>query len=108
MHGYLPLMFQPNRTDDSTSMYIVIIIYRKSLFSHMDGFVVRGHGSLLHSLRKGWVSMACTGDILRAGSILDCQNRLCNQLTGVGSDNVHAQNLVSSFISENLNHTLCV
>lgn len=74
----------------------------------MDGLGVGGHGSLLESLGEGRVGMACAGNVLAGGTVLDGEGSLGNHLTSTGSDDVDTQDAVSLGVSDELNNTLSV
>ena len=42
----------------------------------MDGFSVGGHACFLECLGKGWVGVAGSGQVFRAGSVLDTDDCL--------------------------------
>ena len=74
----------------------------------MDGLGVGGHGSLLESLRERGVGVACAGDVLAGGTVLDGEGSLGNHLTGTGADDVDTQNAVGLGIGDELDDTFRV
>lgn len=74
----------------------------------VDGLGVGGHGSLLESLGESRVSVACTGNVLTGGAVLDGQSGLGDHLTGTGADDVDTKDTVSLGIGDELDETLSV
>lgn len=52
--------------------------------------------------------MRCPCDILGRSTVFESENTLCNHLTGVGADNVNAEDAVSLLVGEELDHALGV
>lgn len=66
------------------------------------------HGSLLECFSQSRVSMACTSNILRRGTIFERQSTFSNHLTSVGTDNVDSEKAVSLGVSDHLDHAVGV
>lgn len=74
----------------------------------MDGLGVCGHGRLLEGLGQRGVSVARPCNILTRRAVLKRKSALRNHLTGVGADDVYAQETVGLGVGEHLDHTLSV
>lgn len=74
----------------------------------VDGLGVGGHGGLLESLSQRRVGVAGTGNVLGGRAVLKGQGGLGNHLTGVGSDDVAAQQPVGLGIGKHLDHAVRV
>ena len=74
----------------------------------VDGLAVGGHGSLFEGLGERGVSVASAANVLGGGAVLESEGALGDHLTGVGADNVHAEDTVGLSVGEELDETVGV
>ena len=74
--------------------------------SKMNSFIMGGHTSFLKSFRKSWMGMTSSCQILWTSSIFNTNNSLRDHFTSIWTNNMSTKNLVSFFVSKNLNHTI--
>ena len=80
----------------------------QSHWSEVNGFSVGGHACFLERFRKGWMGVAGSGQVFRAGSILDTDDSLWNHFSGIWSNDMSAKNFVGLLIGQDLDHTISV
>jgi hypothetical protein len=79
-------------TASRTTFKSVVTLIRVVLArSHMDGALVDGESSFLHGFRQGRMRVAGAGQILRRAAELHEHGRLCDHLTRVRRDDMHAE-----------------
>lgn len=74
----------------------------------VNGLSMRGHGSLLESLRQRRVSVAGSGNVLTGSTVLESKGTLSNHFTSVGANNVDTQETVGLRVSDHLDNTFRV
>mmetsp|Transcript_30093 Transcript_30093/g.58019 ORF Transcript_30093/g.58019 Transcript_30093/m.58019 type:complete len:248 (-) Transcript_30093:824-1567(-) len=75
---------------------------------YVNGLVIGGHASLLHSFRKRWVSVAGTSKIFRRSTILHPDDSLMDHFTGVRAEHVNAKKAIGLLASKHFHHAISI
>ena len=76
--------------------------------SEMDGLTVGGHAGFLECFGQSWMGATSSGEILRAGSVLNADDSLRDHFSCSWTHNVGSKELVSLLVGENLDHAVGV
>ena len=74
----------------------------------MNGLVVGSHAGFLEGFTESGVSMASSSNVFSGSSIFHAKHSFCDHLSSVGSNDVDAKDLVSLFVSKDLNQSFSI
>lgn len=66
----------------------------------MNGFVVGSHAGFLEGFTEGGVGMASSADVFSGCSVFHAEDAFSDHFSGIGADDVDAEDLVGFFVSE--------
>jgi hypothetical protein len=72
----------------------------------VNGLVVGSHAGFLEGFTESGVSVASSSNVFSGSSVFHAKHSFCNHLSSVGPNDMDAKDLVSLFVSEDLDQAI--